>query len=256
MNAPAARRSWRPACCAPARTPWACVVALVFFAGIDRASCSRCRCTCSSARASARSTPGLTFVAVGDRDRRRRRRRRRRARARASAGPCCTPGSLVMAVGVAGTLLVVHGAGRRRRDAPGRSRARSSSRASAWARCWPRCSASCWRASRDHEVGSASGVLNAVQQLGGRARHRGDRDDLLLGRHEARHDGGVRRTRCGSSSGCSSWPRCSSRRCPCGCARRRTSSPDRGGGAIDTMAPPFRHRAKGCQGADQGDWAT
>ena len=90
----------------------------------------------------------------------------------------------------------------------------------------------------------------------GCARHRRDRDDLLLGRHEARHDGRRSRTRCGSSSGCSSWPPCSSRRCPCGCAPRRTSSPDRRGGAIDTMAPPLRHRAKGCQGPDQGDWAT
>jgi EmrB/QacA subfamily drug resistance transporter len=80
--------------------------------------------------------------------------------------PVLHVGLAVMAVGVAGTLLVVHGAG----DAG----------VSSWALAGPQLVAGIGMGAvlaplfgfvlagvRDHEVGSASGVLNAVQQLAG-----------------------------------------------------------------------------------------
>jgi MFS family permease len=80
--------------------------------------------------------------------------------------PVLHVGLVVMAVGVAGTLLVVHGAG----DAG----------VSSWALAGPQLVAGIGMGAvlaplfgfvlagvRDHEVGSASGVLNAVQQLAG-----------------------------------------------------------------------------------------
>ena len=148
---------------------------------------------------------GVGLHPVVARHRGRRGPRRRAARRPASAARRCTSAPSIMLAGVLGMLAVVATTGARH-DGLADRRARARRPAPGWACCSPRCSTSCSPGVEEAEIGSASGVLNATQQLSGAIGIAAIGTVFFSVLASARHPAPRSRRRCGSTPGSSSSP--------------------------------------------------